>query len=188
MDVIDEKKLAIAILYLERMTEGRNPVNNMSADENEIICNANVKNCMLFVKQILEDLKEAGDHIGHENGLCGGEKQEYPLERLVSYQYEKDKSISRLVDQLNCLVDTNKYNKLVARDIIAWLKQNGYLEDNRKEDGTGNATTLTEKGAEIGIKAEKGNTAGGTEYIYLTYTRQAQKFVVENMRRILGRE
>ena len=48
------KKLEIAILYLQRITEGRNPVNNMPVDEDSVINNPNVVRCMSFIKEVLE--------------------------------------------------------------------------------------------------------------------------------------
>lgn len=66
MDVVDTKKLETAILYLQRITEGRNPVNNMPADEDSVIHNPNVVRCMLFMKEILEEVKRNDGYIGRK--------------------------------------------------------------------------------------------------------------------------
>lgn len=39
MEVVDTKKLETAILYLQRITEGHNPVNNMPAEEDSVLNN-----------------------------------------------------------------------------------------------------------------------------------------------------
>jgi len=49
MEVVDTKKLEIAIQYLHRITEGRNPVNNIPVDDDSVIKNPNVVRCMLFI-------------------------------------------------------------------------------------------------------------------------------------------
>lgn len=54
MEVVDTKKLEIAIQYLHRITEGRNPVNNIPVDDDSVIKNPNVVRCMLFIKEVLE--------------------------------------------------------------------------------------------------------------------------------------
>jgi len=64
MDIVDTKKLEIAILYLQRITEGHNPVNNMPVDEDSVINNPNVVRCMSFIKEVLEELKRNDGYIG----------------------------------------------------------------------------------------------------------------------------
>ena len=53
---IDAKKLDIAILYLQRIADGNNPVNNMPAGEDSVLNNPNVIRCMYFVKEVLEEV------------------------------------------------------------------------------------------------------------------------------------
>ena len=58
MEVVDTKKLETAIMYLQRITEGHNPVNNMPVEDDSVISNPNVVRCMAFVKDVLEELKQ----------------------------------------------------------------------------------------------------------------------------------
>ena len=52
MEVVDKNKLETSILYLQRITEGKNPVNNLPAGDDEVLNNPNVIRCMFFVKEV----------------------------------------------------------------------------------------------------------------------------------------
>ena len=130
MEVVDTKKLEIAIQYLQRITEGHNPVNNIPVDDDSAIKNPNVVRCMLFIKEVLEEVKRNDGYIGRRPRTNrDSSKQEYPLDALKEFRYSEDKSVSRLVDQFNGLTDLTVFQKLTYKPIIAWLKQNGYLRD-----------------------------------------------------------
>ena len=187
MEVVDTKKLEIAIQYLQRIAEGHNPVNNIPVDDDSVIKNPNVVRCMLFIKEVLEEVKRNDGYIGRRPRTNrDSSKQEYPLEALKEFRYSEDKSVSRLVDQFNGLTDLTVFQKLTYKPIIAWLKQNGYLRDELDE-GTGKKRTLvTEKGSEVGIKSELRKDSKGQEFVYITYGRTAQEFIVSNMDKILS--
>ena len=187
MEVVDTKKLEIAIQYLQRITEGHNPVNNIPVDDDSVIKNPNVVRCMLFIKEILEEVKRNDGYIGRRPRTNrDSSKQEYPLEALKEFRYSEDKSVSRLVDQFNSLTDLTVFQKLTYKPIIAWLKQNGYLRDEQDEETGKKRTLVTEKGSELGIKSELRKDSKGQEFIYITYSRTAQEFIVSNMDKILS--
>ena len=175
MEVVDTRKLEIAIQYLQRIAEGHNPVNNIPVDDDSVIKNPNVVRCMLFVKETLEKVKRNDGYIGRrprtkkDSSIKNSSKKEYPLQALKNFRYSEDKSVSRLVDQFNGLTDLTIFQKLTYKPIIAWLKQNGYLRDELDE-GTGKKRTLvTEKGSEVGIKSELRKDSKGQEFVYITY-------------------
>ena len=187
MEVVDTKKLEIAIQYLQRITEGHNPVNNIPVDDDSVIKNPNVVRCMLFIKEVLEEVKRNDGYIGRRPRTNrDSSKQEYPLEALKEFRYSEDKSVSRLVDQFNGLTDLAVYQKLTYKPIIAWLKQSGYLIEEQEEGISKKRTLVTEKGSELGIKSELRKDSKGQEFIYITYSRTAQEFIVSNMDKILS--
>ena len=187
MEVVDTKKLEIAIQYLQRITEGHNPVNNIPVDNDSVIINPNVVRCMLFIKDVLEEVKRNDGYIGRRPRTNrDSSKQEYPLEALKEFRYSEDKSVSRLVDQFNGLTDLTVFQKLTYKPIIAWLKQNGYLRDEQDEETGKKRTLVTEKGSEAGIKSELRKDSKGQEFVYITYGRTAQECIVSNMDKILS--
>ena len=187
MEVVDTKKLEIAIQYLKRITEGHNPVNNIPVDDDSVIKNPNVVRCMLFIKEILEELKRNDGYIGRRPRTNrDSSKQEYPLEALKEFRYSEDKSVTRLVDQINNLADMTVYRRITYIPITAWLKQNGYLGEEQTEENGKKRTVVTDKGRETGIKSELRRNAKDQEYVYITYGRTAQEFIVSNMDKILS--
>lgn len=185
MEVIDMQKLDTALLYIQRITEGKNPVNNMPAEEDSIINNPNVIRCMYFVKDILEEVKGNDGIIGAKASAKKDNRKDYPLEVLDDFKYKEDKAISKFVEQLNEMIDVNEYKKLSFNAITKWLKESGYLEVNQRAGSNRKETVPTAKGLEIGIKGEKRSNFDGIEYTYITYNQQAQEFIVKHMGEIL---
>ena len=81
MGAVDTNKLETAILYLQRITEGKNPVNNMPAEDDSVINNPNVIRCMYFIKDVLEELKSNYGYIGRRPYTNRDtNKSDYPLD------------------------------------------------------------------------------------------------------------
>ncbi len=187
MDVVDIKKLETAIMYLQRITEGHNPVNNMPADEDSVINNPNVVRCMFFVKDILEEVKKNGGYIGKkQKNNKDKDKPVFPLECLNGFKYTGDKSIKKFCAQICELYDVGKYRELTYEPITKWLKQNGYLFEKYDNEFDRKVTEPTEKGVEIGIKCERRSDTNESGYVYITYDQTAQEFLIQNMEKILS--
>lgn len=186
MEKVDTTKLATAIIYLQRIIDGHNPVNNIPVEDDSVINDPNITRCMFFVKEILEELKRNDGYIGRRPRTNRDiNKLDYPLDRLLDFHYTGDKSVTRLVDQLNSMADMTVYKKITYDPITRWLKRSGYLAD---ETGGGNRrkrTIATDKGLRIGIKSELRKDARGVEFMYITYGREAQELIVANLPKIL---
>ncbi|MCR5367572.1 MULTISPECIES: hypothetical protein [Eubacterium] len=178
MDVVDIKKLETSIIYLQRITEGKNPVNNMPADDDSVINNPNVIRCMEFIKETLEKLKQNDGYIGRKPRNI---KSKYPLEALENFQYNGDKTITKFVEQINSFIDTSANCKISFRQITAWLKENGFLEDGNIEGRDRKCTIVTSKGKELGIMSEIREGINGQKYEYILYGKFAQVFIVSKL-------
>ena len=53
MEQIDLEKLEKALIYVDRIAEGRNPVYNLPADNDSVLNDPNVIRCMFFIKEVL---------------------------------------------------------------------------------------------------------------------------------------
>ena len=137
---------------------------------------------MNFIKGILEEVKKNGGYIGKE------EKQKktnnYPYELFKQFKYESDKTINNFLKQLNEPLQDENYKKISNRLITNWLKQEGYLKDEKIGEFEISATLVTEKGKTIGLRNEK-RTFDGRDYIAVVYNQQAQEFIVANLEKIL---
>lgn len=186
MESIDMKKLETAIVYLQRIADGKNPVNNMPAEDDEVLNNPNVIRCMFFVKEILEAVKRNNGYIGKKPPKS--DKPEFPTEVLSSFLYKEDTSITKFVGQINELIDVNVYKKLNYKTILQWLKHNGFLMEEFNQEFDKNVTVPTEKGIKLGIRTERRNSSRGVDYILVIYGKQAQEYIVQNMKAILSGE
>lgn len=186
MESIDMRKLETAIVYVQRITDGNNPVNNMPAEEDSVLNNPNVIRCMYFVKEVLEGVKKNNGYIGKKPRKR--DKSEFPLEALAAFVYREDKAISKFVQQLNELVDEDMYRKLSYKPISQWLKANGFLAEEYSQEFNKTITLPTEKGHEIGIRTERRTSSGSGDYMIVLYGKQAQEYLVHNMEAILSGE
>lgn len=184
MELVDMKKLDTAILYLQRIADGNNPVNNMPADDDTVLNNPNVIRCMYFVKEVLEEVKRNNGHIG--KNAKRSDKLDFPVEALTAFAYREDKPISKLVGQINESIDDRINLKLSYKPILQWLKLNGFLVEEFSQEFNKTVTLPTDKGHQIGIRAERRNSATGVEYMYVIYGKQAQEYIVQNMATILN--
>ena len=183
MESIDMKKLETAIVYLQRIADGNNPINNLPADEDSVLNNPNVIRCMFFVKDVLEEVKRNGGYIGKK--AKKRDKLEFPIEMLKSFVYREDKAISRFVDQLNEGLDDNTYKKLNYKPITQWLKLNGFLQEEDNMEFKKTITMPTQKGTRLGIRVERRSNSRGMDYMMLIYGKQAQEYIVQNLEKIL---
>ena len=183
MESIDMKKLETAIVYLQRIAAGNNPINNLPADEDSVLNNPNVIRCMFFVKDVLEEVKRNGGYIGKK--AKKSDKLEFPIETLKTFTYREDKAISRFVDQLNEGLDDNIYKKLSYKPITQWLKLNGFLQEEDNMEFKKTITMPTQKGTQLGIRAERRSNGRGMDYMMLIYGKQAQEYIVQNLEKIL---
>lgn len=185
MELVDMKKLETAITYLKRMAEGSNPINNLPAEDDSVINNPNVIRCMFFVKDILEEVKRNDGYIGKR--VRKSKKQDFPIENVDSFVYAEDKTITKLVEQINDGIDTTTYSKLKYNQVTQWLKLNGFLKEEKSQEFNKTITLPTQKGLDVGIRAERRIGSRG-EYMVVIYGKQAQEFIVQNIKMIISGE
>lgn len=92
MESVDMKKLETAIVYLQRISDGNNPINNLPADEDSVLNNPNVIRCMFFVKEILEEVKRNNGYIGKK--AKKSDRMDFPIEVLRSFIYREDNNFT----------------------------------------------------------------------------------------------
>ena len=183
MEAVDLKKLETAILYIQRIAEGKNPINNVAAEEDSVLNDPNIIRCMYFAKEVLEEVKKNNGYIGKRKSKK--DVQEFPVESLASFQYREDKSVTKFVEQINEAVDTNIYQKFSYRWITQWLKKNEYLTEGFDDELQKVVTMPTEKGEQIGIMTERKKSMNGNQYLLILYGREVQEFVVGHVEEIM---
>lgn len=188
METVDLKKLDVAIKYLQRITDGRNPVNNMPAEEDTVLNNPNVIRCMFFVKEVLEEVRNNDGVIISKKTKSKREsfpKEPFPFEILNEFQYQEDKSIAHFLMQIHAPLEGRNIKKISPQAITNWLKKERYLTMEYCQEVRKESTVPTKKGKELGIYTER-RTYPTNTYLAVIYNRNAQEFLVKNLKEIIS--
>ena len=74
------------------------------------------------------------------------------------------------------------------KPIQQWLKLNGYIEEKMFEQFGKAYSVPTQKGESIGIRSEVRKSMRGVDYMATIYGKEAQKFIVKNIDKIMTGE
>ena len=182
----DLKRLEVAIQYIRRMSDGKNPVTNRPAPENEVLNNMNVHRCLKFIDEVLTDVHKSGGTVGMVSQRAPKQSVSviFPYEALAQYRYLQDQQISYFLKQLEEYLPEGQKIPVPATTVTLWMRENGYLEKKVMGD-TGKENSIpTRKGENLGLYMEKAGTYPN-EYYRVFYNENAQRFIIDNFRRIL---
>ena len=176
------EKLDIALTYIGRMAEGKNPVNNRPMPNDAALENPNVIRCMFFVRDVLAQVK---DNDGYVKGRKPRQAKEVvPAAELASrFTYRADKPVSFLLRQIYEPVEDRNVKRLSAVNVTSWLRANGYLKEERSEEEGKSVVVPTEKGKSVGIYSET-REKYGKSYSLNIYGKDAQELIVRNLQKI----
>lgn len=188
MSTYDLKRLEIAIQYIRRMSAGRNPVTNRPAPDNEVLNNINVNRCLKFIDEVLTDVHKSGGTVGSlppkERTPKHLPSEVFPYEILKQYRYVQDQQISYFLKQLGEYLPEDRKLPVAATTITTWLRENGYLEKKVLNDTGKENSVPTKKGEALGLYGESAGIYPN-EYYRVFYNENAQRFIIDNFRRIL---
>ena len=182
----DLKRLEVAIQYIRRMSDGKNPVTNRPAPENEVLNNMNVHRCLKFIDEVLTDVHKSGGTVGMVSQRAPKQSVSviFPYEALAQYRYLQDQQISYFLKQLEEYLPEGQKIPVPATTITLWMRENGYLEKKVLGDTGKENSVPTRKGENLGLYMEKAGTYPN-EYYRVFYNESAQRFIIDNFRRIL---
>ena len=181
MKQFEQAKLAVAIKYVERIADGCNPVNNVPLENDDILNNPNIIRCMYFIKDVLEEVRNNGGIIG---GKSGKEPSlPFPIEILDRFSYAEDKSITHVINQIYEPIVNMNVKKVSVTKITAALKEEGYLLDEPNIETGKTRKVPSAKGQELGIYMVE-REYNGRMYESVTYNQNAQRYVVELIRKL----
>ena len=181
MKQFDLEKLEKAIIYVERMVDGRAPYSNQPV-ENEVLNNPNVIRSMYFIKDVLQAVRANGGIVGGKQSKSGAAAS-FPFEVLEQFIYQSNKPISYVLKQFAELTGDPDTSIISATNVNKWLAANGYITKAVVNDSGKESWIPTEKGTALGLITE---TRGepGREYVRIEYNKNAQEFLARNLRGI----
>ena len=187
MERVDLKKLEVAIKYVDRISKGCNPVNNLPLEEKEALNNPNVMRCMEFIKEVLTVVEQNDGVIGKIEQVLQDKYTGFPYEILKDFKYEEDKQITYLIKQIYAPIMDENIKMIPTKRITDWLIQAGYLQEEFSEKYDKKVKVVTEKGKELGLYNEK-REARGMHYLAVVYGKKAQEYIVNNFKQIVEKK
>lgn len=175
--MIDMEKLVTAKVWIEKLANGINPLNDELVKEDDIINNVHISRCLFYVTEILNEIKA---------GIAAKGRGRKPFflssKDAANIHISTPNGIANFVRLVNGHIPVDM-KPLSAAQVIKWLKKEGLLQEVSKGDG--HKTNLpTEKGNSIGINIEVQRNSEGLDYQRVVYGVDAQRFLLNNIESI----
>ena len=147
------EKMQRAKMYIDKMANGINPIDDAPAADSDMINNVRLSRCLFYVSDVLRQVID-------NNGVIGKVKSSkkaffLSADSINNFSFSKTPiSVSEITKRLNDLADLEVCHKLKHSAITNWLISIGALEIRELADGR-NTKRPTEQGKELGISSEK---------------------------------
>lgn len=179
--MIELEKIERARMYMYKLANGINPLDDSVIPESDIVNNVRLSRCFFYVSSILDQV------IEKENAAANNKTLKTPFaiseEKLKLFEYSDEPiPVSAIAKRLNVLIDTDAMAQLKYRSILSWLLDINMLEIVAGPSGN-DVKRPTVQGQEHGISIERRTTPSGT-YDLVIYNRNAQQFILNNMKTI----
>ena len=181
---VDLTKLEVAMKYVERMAEGKNPVKNVTVEDDSVLNNPNVIRCMYFIKDVLNAVRDNEGMIGERKSKPS--KTPFPYECLSDFQYVDDVSIAHFMNQLKGLARDPNVRGIGTKPVTDWLKANGYLMEILDRYTGKMRPVVTDAGREFGLYMEDRISMNGNVYQIIMYSQKAQEYIATNLEKIVN--
>lgn len=180
------EKVERAKMYMDKLANGINPIDDTMAPDDDIINNVRLSRCFFFVSDVLRQVIENG---GPKPAVTGKKLKKLPLEipfeKRSQFAYsEKSIPASEIAKRVNALVDNDNMQKLTYSGILTWLTEIGMMEWAFTPDGK-RTKWPTKIGKENGISVEE-RTGNKGLYQVVVYNTAAQHFIIDNLDAILA--
>lgn len=173
------EKLERAKMYIEKLAEGINPIDDRPAPEDDIINNVRLSRCFFYVADVLGKVIENG---GTQTPAVKHYKDFYLTdeEKAILIPSKNSVSVTELTNMINEAKPEDFPSKLKVTAIGKWLAEIGMLEIITDEKGK-NKKVPTYEGEQAGIIAEQRYNKNGMPYWAVLYGEKAQQFIFDNI-------
>ena len=170
--------------YLDKLAQGIDPLTGQEVPEDDVINNVRISRCLFYVSDVLRQVIENGGI--QVKTVKNSEKTPFTLsfEERTRYPFgDWPVTVSVIAQQLNELVNLETMQKLKTTSITKFLFQSGLLFE--EEISGSRSKRPTEAGRQLGISTTQ-HTGQNGEYTAVVYSREAQKFVLDNLDAIIA--
>lgn len=172
--MIDKEELNSAKVWIEKLANGINPLNDELVKDGDIINNVHISRCLFYVAELLGEIK-----IRTTTERRGRKAFFLSAEEAVNIPISSPNGIANFVKLVNNHIPTDM-KPLSAALVIKWLRNEGLLQEFSKEDGH-KTNQPTEKGNRLGITTAVYRNSEGIEYQRVVYSVEAQKNILNNI-------
>ena len=172
-----------AKMYIDKLANGVNPLDDSIVPENDIVNNIRLSRCFFYVSDVLRKVIENKGHVG---AIPKKNKKDFniDIDTIQKFKYsDVPIPVSKIAEKINMLVNDEDMKKITHRHITDWLLSLGMLEYNVREDGV-KVKRPTVAGNDIGMITEHRIGQNG-EYTAVMYNKTAQQFIVDNIDAII---
>lgn len=170
--------IARAKMYIDKLANGINPLDDTAVAENDIVNNVRISRCLFFVSDTLRRVLENGG-VGVTSRVKKN-KFKITAEELEKFEFsDRPIPVSEITKRINDIADTENSTKLSHNTITSWLSEIGMLKEMINTAGK-KSKRPTAEGAELGIFVKEVTSQNGT-FNVVFYNKSAQKFIVDNI-------
>lgn len=173
-----------AKVYIDKLANGINPLDNTAIPEGEVVNQIKVSRCLFYVSDVLRKT------IENEETALKKRKQEskvpfVPSEEIyANFKYsEIPIPVSEIAGRINEFKQNANMKNCQYTMIMKWLLKNGAVEEISTETGKSKKRP-TAKGKQIGIGLEERTGKNGVYHV-VVYDKQAQKYIIDNLENIV---
>lgn len=167
----DKEKLKSAKVWIEKLANGINPLNDELVNDDELLNNVHISRCLFYVAELLGKIKIEKTDERKAFFLSTKDTEEI--------QISNPTGIANFVRLVNTHIPEGM-KPLSAGQVIKWLRNEGVLQEIPKENGR--KTNLpTEKGNNLGISTQISTNTDGIEFQKVVYSIDAQRFILNNI-------
>ncbi|MDR2519830.1 MAG: hypothetical protein LBC69_02065 [Eubacteriaceae bacterium] len=163
--------------YIDSLAVGVDPITKEKMPEDATLANVRLARCFFFVSDVLQEaIANAGAAQRAGKGPLPFRMAEEEKERVEISQ--DPVQITKFCERVNACIDPGSSGKLKVAAFGKWLVKNGMLAVVEIQGKS--QKSVTEAGKALGINAEPRNF-DGREYISVTYSEQAQRFLLSHL-------
>lgn len=174
----EDKKAQIAKDWIQKLANGINPLDGSTIKDDDIVNNVHISRCLFYVAELIDATMQPKEKKSRDY-VCPFHMR---VEDLGKVRITEKAGIAQFTREINRVIPADM-KPLASTRILSWLMDNGFLQEEQKEDG-GKTKYPTEAGNKIGIFTEQRTGVQGP-FISVQYNADAQRFILNNLYTII---
>ena len=180
-------KIAYAKMFIDKLADGINPLDDTRVAESDIVNNARISKCFSYVSDILQKVIDNGGAVSvpAKKERKPRKKPYYLLPQQAEQFHFSEEPItgSEIINRIMEVGPQNEVKRFPKKKMLYWLAVLELITISYENGGR--VYMPTPAGEEIGISLVECECEQGT-YSYLLYNKDAQHFIIDNIEAIVA--